>query len=121
MNNSLLWGILFALPVVMVAEVGLVAALMNWSRAPQAAGAVVLGCLILIAVVVLRPLTQGLISRVLSDIVGDVQQRILISNGVAFAFSLLQVLGIAALIYAAFAGRGPTSADPYSQPPKPWG
>ena len=118
-TSTILVPILVGLPMLAVAGIGLLCALIHWGRMPQAALPVLLGCLVLLGVTVVRPMVQTLVSRTMGPMDND--QRLLIFNGIALLFALLQAAGVGAILYAAFAGRGPSSPDPYSQPPKPWG
>ena len=113
--STILVPILVGLPMLAVAGIGLLCALMHWGRMPSAALPVVLGCLLLLGVAVVRPVVQTLVSRTLGPM--DNEQRMLVFNGTAFVFSLAQAAGIGAILYAAFAGAAPLRPIPSASRP----
>ncbi|MDX1943912.1 MAG: hypothetical protein SFU86_00785 [Pirellulaceae bacterium] len=124
--SSLLFNYLYSVPMLAVCGLGLVGVLMNWGKIGKGAIPAVLGCLLLLGSAFVGPLVRFAIGRMAIQMDGN--QIGYLFTGVGVVTSVVEALGLAAILLAVFAGRGePAPAGMAGmpgipgQPQKPWG
>jgi hypothetical protein len=105
--QSIFNSVLHNLPMFAVAVAGIVYAVMHKDRLPRVMLPVLVGCGMLLAVIVIRPLLDNIAFRLFGHTFqGNPRQMAFVFQFTSFVLNAVQALGIGAILLAVFLDRG---------------